>query len=68
MLQVKIWECKIGFALRDKLPSGADAPLRQAVQKAFRDLVGKDAEFCFSGWGGELTETEKDVLIPEICK
>jgi len=56
-----IWTCKIGGPART-LPHGADAPMRQAVQDAFAQLTGQDAEFCFSGWGGELTEPERAVV------
>jgi hypothetical protein len=57
----RIWACKIG-GLASHLPHGADAPMRQAVQDAFAQLTGQDAEFCFSGWGGELTEPERAVV------
>ena len=45
------WTCKIGPANRDKLPDGADHPLRQAVIHAFGQLVGEDAFTVSSGWG-----------------
>lgn len=56
--QVTVWDCKIGIVGLAHLPMGADAPLRCAVQDAFTRTVGIDAEFCFSGWGGKLTESE----------
>ncbi len=58
---MKIWSCKIGEADNDDLPSGADGPMREAVAKAYRELTGHDADFCFSGWNGALTRAERDV-------
>ena len=56
----KIWECKIGGEVGD-LPAGADGPMRQAVQTAFKTLTGVEASFTFSGWGATLTEFERAV-------
>ena len=56
-----IWKCKIGGNI-GPLPEGADKFLREAVQKAYRQLTGIDAEFTFSGWGAKLTEHERDVV------
>lgn len=57
----KIWTCKIGgFAAQ--LPRGADAPMRAAVARAFREITGAEPDFCFSGWGGDLTEPERAVV------
>ena len=53
-----VWTCKIGWADRAALPPGSDAPMRDAVERAFRELTGHDAKFTFSGWGGSLTEGE----------
>lgn len=61
---IKVWECKIG-GKRVELPDGADAPLRQAVQKAYFELTGTYAEFCFSGWGGKLDEIEIEIAYKE---
>jgi hypothetical protein len=36
--------------------------MRQAVERAFRDITGEDAEFTFSGWSAELTEGELAVV------
>lgn len=62
-----IWECKIGISpgTSVKLPGGADYPMRMAVEKAFKEITGLDAEFCFSGWGAELTDAEKRVIDGE---
>jgi hypothetical protein len=57
-----IWFCKIGVADRAALPQGADAPLRQAVEQAFEQLTGREADFNFSGWGGELDEGERNAV------
>ena len=54
-----IWFCKIGEKFEGELPSGADWPMRKAVQDAYFALTGTEAEFVFSGWGGELTEGER---------
>lgn len=55
-----VWFCKIGYA--GLLPPGADAPMRQAIEKAFWRLTASHPEFCFSGWGGSLTKGENDAL------
>ena len=56
-----IWTCKIGGPAI-QFQSGADAPMRQAAQAAFKQVTGNDEAFCFSGWGGELTEPERAVV------
>ena len=61
----KVWACKIGVRGELPLPPGADAPMRQAIQRAFRQLTGYDADFCFSGWGGQLDEAERAVVEQE---
>lgn len=58
-LSGRVWECKVGFA--GHLPQGADAPMRRAVDEAFRALTGVSPLFCFSGWGGRLTPAEQEV-------
>ena len=58
----KVWSCKIGFAEDSVLPWGADLPMRQAVEEAFKQLTGDWPEFIFSGWGAELTEAELAVV------
>lgn len=55
----RVWDCKIGFANGMTLPEAADAPMRQAVEKAFHDLTGRYPDFCFSGWGANLTMGER---------
>jgi hypothetical protein len=53
-----VWTCKIGWADLTDFPNGMDAPMRAAVEHAFLNLIEKEPEFIFSGWGGELTEPE----------
>ena len=57
----KIWACKIGEVDDNLLPDGADWPMRRAVEAAYQSLTGRDPEFLFSGWGGKLTQTEREV-------
>lgn len=57
----RIWQCKIG-GLVEGLPNGADSPMRDAIEKAFREVTGYSARFTFSGWAAELTEGERQVV------
>lgn len=61
----RVWDCKIGGEV-DDLPAGSDLPMREAVQRAFRELTGVDARFTFSGWGGSLTTTERAVVNDDV--
>lgn len=58
----KIWTCKIGGCKASDLPDGANKPMRIAVQRAYRRITGKSPIFTFSGWGGELTDIEREVV------
>ena len=58
----KIWTCKIGEVEDDVLPPAADAPMREAVARAYRKITGRADDFIFSGWGGSLTEPERAVV------
>ena len=58
----QVWECKIGITNHVVLPNGADWPMREAVIRAFREIAGIEAEFCFSGWGGSLTDSEAGIV------
>lgn len=60
-MTTRIWTCKIGGVV-DDLPDGADFPMRQAIKEAYRRITGQDCDFCFSGWGGTLTELEQKVV------
>lgn len=62
-----IWTCKIGGEV-NYLPNGADWPLRKAVELAFKDLTGNDADYCFSGWSGKLTPIERAVIENKAVK
>jgi hypothetical protein len=57
----RVWSCKIGGKVTG-LPKGADWAMRRAVAECFARLTGYEAEFCFSGWGGELSEPERAVV------
>jgi hypothetical protein len=55
------WICIIGSTTRDKLPMGADAPMRMPVRENFEHLIGHEDEHCWSGWG--LTEKRKELIL-----
>lgn len=63
---MKIWSCKIGEVDPNGLSDGADSPMRQAVQVAYRMLTGQEPEFCFSGWAAELDEVERKVAESHV--
>lgn len=56
---LKIWTCKIGEVDTALLPDGSDRPMRHAARVAYVELTGREPNFCFSGWGGSLTEPER---------
>lgn len=58
---MKIWSCKIGETDR-ALPKGCDAPMREAVIRAYREITGVEPRFIFSGWGAELTDIQREVV------
>lgn len=60
-----VWECKIGGNFKE-LPNGADYPMRLAVAKAYKEITGCDANFCFSGWGSKLTKLELLIINDDI--
>lgn len=60
--RMHVWACKIGGERPLRLPPGADDPMRTAVERAFREIAGRDPLFVFSGWGGALTEGELAVV------
>lgn len=67
MMAGKIWYCKIGESA--SVPDGADFPMREAIERAYKEVTGEEAVFCFSGWGAELTEPERAVVedrLPRI--
>lgn len=63
-----IWTCKIGYADRNILPGGSDRPMALAAERVFYELAGKRENFCFSGWGGCLTENELAVVEDRMPK
>lgn len=56
----RIWHCKIG-GQNNALPEGADAYMRRAVNVAYEQVTGFQAQFFFSGWGGTLAKGERHV-------
>ena len=68
--EMKVWECKVVIYDGTELPDGADLPMRKAVRAAVNELLGRDEDVLFSGWGGKLTEgeareVERGVSLPE---
>jgi|APFre7841882793_1041355.scaffolds.fasta_scaffold104171_1 hypothetical protein len=60
---LEYWFCKIGPIDKSKLPSGADWPLRTAVEDKFIDMFGEQAKTCASGWGlKEEMKTRLDII------
>ena len=57
-----IWSCKIGEVPRGQLSDGSDLPMRDAVTRAYREITGEEPRFIFSGWGGTLTDSEREVI------
>lgn len=53
------WFCIIGPT--EVLPEGFDAPLRNAVQEAFKKLTNADALGCYSAWG--VSEAAKERML-----
>jgi hypothetical protein len=49
----------IGPVKRSELPWGADFPMKQPIKQAFYDVVGRDAEHCYSGWGNTQEVVDK---------
>lgn len=62
-----IWECRIGCSEDITLPSGADVPMRQAIEAAFLAVTGRPHEFVFSLWGAELSVIEQEILLEECA-
>lgn len=50
-----VWECAIGGRDPVTIPPGGDLPMRRAVERAFREVTGTDAEYTYSGWGRKFT-------------
>jgi len=52
------WICIIGATNRENLKGGADSPMRNAVEEAFKKTVGHEDEICWSGWGSEKEKVD----------
>jgi hypothetical protein len=63
---LKVWDCKVGYADSCDLPGGADYPMRRAIETAFKKLTGRYPDFMFTGWGGELTPIQKSIVDEDI--
>ena len=55
------WSCLIG-PFRGDLPSGSDAPMRSAVERAFLELAGHEDDECSSGWGSAPSAAERAAM------
>ena len=49
----RYWICAIGPTDQNKIPSGSDAPMRMAVENAFKKVTKHDSQELFSGWGND---------------
>ena len=59
-MEKEYWMCIIGDTTRGELPHGADLPMRNAVEDAFKTTVGYEPEICWSGWGN--TKEKVDMI------
>lgn len=59
---MRMWSCMIGEVPNEALPDGSDAPMRQAVRRAYIELTGHHDVFLFSGWGDQLDESHRAVV------
>lgn len=60
------WSCIIGEIERKYLPAGSDFPMRLAVSAAYFQVTGKEANFCFSGWGSQLTPSQRKCVEGKV--
>lgn len=58
----KIWWCKVGEAEDVGSVTGPDLPMRAAVSDAYFALTGQRPDFIFSGWHGQLDESQRAVV------
>lgn len=63
MKRYRVWTCKLVVEESDDklLPMGCDLPPRQAAIAAVERL-GFEVLSMFSGWGGNLTEVERQIV------
>ena len=57
-VESEYWICIIGATNSKNLKSGADYPMRNAVQTAFEKTTGHENEVCWSGWGSEKEKVD----------
>lgn len=58
-----IWYCKVGSKnVNAVMPGGCDSPMRDAIEEEFKRITGDYPQFCFSGWGQELTAGEQAAI------
>lgn len=60
-MSYKVWECHLVISKNKKLPDGFNTPPRRAAIEAV-EKAGIEVLACFSGWGGSLTKTEREVM------
>ena len=60
-MRYQVWNCKIVVAEDVDLPNDFDSPPRRAAIQAVEN-AGFAVIDCFSGWGGKLTDTEKEIV------
>lgn len=58
----KMWYCKIGEVDNQALSGSPDGAMRSAVAEAYRRITYQEPTFLLSGWGAELTESERAVV------
>jgi hypothetical protein len=61
MARFQVWECKIVVSGDVMIPDGFDSPPRYAAVQAVEN-GGIRVLSCFSGWGGTLTETQREIV------
>jgi len=64
-MKKEYWNCIIGPTTRDKLPMGADSPMRRAVKLAYEKMLDTGDYECSSGWG--MSQARYDVVTSINC-
>lgn len=59
---MKSWHCLIGEVDAEKVPDGADYPMRRAIEKAYYEITGEMPEFIFSGWNGKPDKIQREII------
>jgi len=65
-MKKRYWMCIIGPTDHDELLSGADAPMRDAVQDAFEGVTWSRGGHCYTGW--DVTESQKEAILQVWCR